>query len=241
MRIILELKAVKKYNPDFNYHYKAQGFIYSMLINTKYRELHNKEKYKFFCFSNIFKGKNDQNWRFIVSSPDEKLIDQIGVGLKSILNYKVDVLLGGGTFKLKSYKIFKPFDSFNVITGSPITISIGREKFEKATGEKSEFDTVFWQPKHSIKLFVDAIENNLKEKFKEFTKSEITSRILEKYELKKKVSTRLMLPNGNNIPILGTIWEFQLSSKLTEKQANFCVECGFGERNPIGFGFMNRK
>ena len=34
--------------------------------------------------------------------------------------------------------------------------SIGREKFEKATGEKSGFNTVFWQPKHSIKLFVDA-------------------------------------------------------------------------------------
>ena len=136
---MLELKAVKEFAHNFDYHYRAQGFIYSMLINTKYRELHDKEKYKFFCFSNIFRAKhdNDKNWKFIVSSPDEKLIKQIGVGLKKIVEHKVDIQLGGGTFKLESYKIFKPFDSFKMITGSPITIRVDGKRFEEVTDRKS--------------------------------------------------------------------------------------------------------
>ena len=65
-------------------------------------------------------------------------------------------------------------------------------------------------------------------------------RTIPKYEFKKQVSTHIRLPR-RNIPIIGTMWEFELSPELTKEQASFCAECGFGERNSMGFGFMNRK
>ena len=96
MRIILSLTPKEKYEINFNYHFKAMGFVYQLLMNTKFEKLHDKKMYKNFCFSNIFQSshKQDKNWKFIISSPDEKFINQVEFSLKKVIENQIPVQLG---------------------------------------------------------------------------------------------------------------------------------------------------
>ena len=240
MRILLNLKPHETYTQNFNYHYKAQGFVYQLLMNTKFAKLHDKPGYKFFCFSNIFQSKSshDKSWKFIISSPNEKFIKQVAFSLQKVQEINVPVQLGQ-FFELESFETLNSLSTDNLITGTPITVRINKERFEKVTNTKSQFDEVYWRREHPLELFIDSVEENLKQKYKEFTKSEINSRIIENFEFKKQVSTKVRMGRIGLIPVIGTMWKFKLSPKLTEEQRIFCIESGFGERNSMGFGFMN--
>jgi CRISPR-associated endoribonuclease Cas6 len=66
------------------------------------------------------------------------------------------------------------------------------------------------------------------------------------YTLKKQIAIPLIIKQGKfNDVIIGTTWEFTLphmadSQKETEI-IKFILDCGLGERNSLGFGFMNIK
>lgn len=79
MRILIKLKNAKEQAYDLNYNNKLQGFIYNLLRDTEYSELHDREGCKFFSFSNIFPmrtGSGDER-NLVISSPNEKFIDII--------------------------------------------------------------------------------------------------------------------------------------------------------------------
>jgi CRISPR-associated endoribonuclease Cas6 len=78
MRLVIKLRCAKSSAYEMQYHYYLQGFIYNLLKGSKYHYIHNKEGYKFFCFSNIFPAtknleKNDLR-TLIISSPDYEFI-----------------------------------------------------------------------------------------------------------------------------------------------------------------------
>ena len=58
MRLLIKLKCTENSTYEMQYHYHLQGFIYSLLKGSKYHSSHDKEGYKFFCFSNIFPARN---------------------------------------------------------------------------------------------------------------------------------------------------------------------------------------
>jgi CRISPR-associated endoribonuclease Cas6 len=41
--------------------------------------------------------------------------------------------------------------------------------------------------------------------------------------------------------IIGTLWEFVFNPNLDKKLINFILDVGLGERNSLGFGFVNLK
>ena len=78
MRLLIRLQCTERCIYEMQYHYHLQGFIYNLLKGGKYHYIHNKEGYKFFCFSNIFPitkniEKNDLRM-LIISSPDSEFI-----------------------------------------------------------------------------------------------------------------------------------------------------------------------
>ena len=54
MQLIIKLRCVESGLVETQYHDHLQAFIYNLLKHSKYDYIHNKEGYKFFCFSNIF-------------------------------------------------------------------------------------------------------------------------------------------------------------------------------------------
>ncbi len=69
------------------YHCQLQGFIYHLLNGSKYKNIHDKKGYKFFCFSNVFPvSKNIINGdvrNLSISSPDSNFIFFLENSLKN--------------------------------------------------------------------------------------------------------------------------------------------------------------
>jgi len=79
-RLLLKLKSQNDYSYDTKYYHKLQGFIYSVLRESNYKELHDKNGYKFFSFSNIFPIENNKEnsiKNLIIASPNEKFTETL--------------------------------------------------------------------------------------------------------------------------------------------------------------------
>ncbi len=241
------------------YHYHLQGFIYSLLEGSTYHYVHNKEGYKFFCFSNIFPAKdlvkNDVR-TLIISSPDSDFISYLDEIL--LHPYNLEVKVGCMRFKIDyidKLNVKLPNRSaFTLITGTPITIRIPREKY-KAYGiePKGNYEYVYWRSDHPMDLFVSQIENNLTKKYEAYfglaSDNNATGRneggtemphlfLFQKFKFKKQISTRVTMKDFDHV-VIGTVWEFGFDTNVNEDMIQFALDAGLGERNSLGFGFMN--
>lgn len=233
---------MSNFEPNFQYHHKVQGFIYSLLRNTEFENLHDKKGYKFFCFSNIFKSNKSDNkiYNLIISSPSKDFIEQVSYQLHKIIDNQIPIEIGI-LFELVSYKKLeneKLVFPLQIITGSPIVLRIPLSLYEKYKVESAPYKSIYWRSNHPVQLFVEALEKNLKKKYFEFTNIQIDYRIFETFNFKKQVSTKLEIGNSL-IPIIGSLWGFGFSKKVSKELQLFALDCGLGERNSLGFGFMN--
>ena len=101
MRLVIKLRCTEDSPYEMQYH--LQGFIYNLLKGSKYDYIHNKEGYKFFCFSNIFPAKNlEKNdlRTLIISSPNNKFITYLHEVLQAGWNRR-EIKIGCMKFRLE--------------------------------------------------------------------------------------------------------------------------------------------
>ncbi len=93
-------------------------------------------------------------------------------------------------------------------------------------------------------MFIQQLEKNLCDKYAEFTGQEVTTKnelsIFHKLKFKKQIFTRMYLHDTEQI-VIGSLWEFSFDNALDTKLLEFGVDCGLGERNSMGFGFMKQR
>lgn len=78
-------------------------------------------------------------------------------------------------------------------------------------------------------------------KYNEFYKKKIEEfPIFEQFRFIKSCANILTI-KGVDYPVIGSLWEFSFShlSKKQKEILEFAIDCGFGERNSYGFGFVN--
>lgn len=147
-------------------------------------------------------------------------------------------------FELHDFVLIKNKNAcfpLKIITGTPIVIRIPLEKFAKSSLESAPYQSIYWRSSHPVNLFVEAIEANLKKKYQDFTKSQVNAweqSIVEIFKFKKEVSTYIFVGNSK-VPVIGSLWEFVFSETIPKEIQLFALDCGLGERNSLGFGFMN--
>jgi len=245
MRIIVRLQSLADSAYDMKYYHKLQGFVYSLLKDGPYHVLHDKKGYRFLCFSNMFPPENikkDDVRNLIVSSPDSVLIKL----LKEKLLEKENACIGEMSFKIEEVSILEPKTQKNckLITGTPIIIRIPKRNYEKyGVKPPKDYDYVFWRKNYSFEAFIRQLESNLFKKYNEYHKTEIKEfRIFEQFLFKKQDCNHIII-NGKEEKVFGSIWEFIFSYLDNEqiKILQFGLDCGFGEMNSMGFGFMNVK
>jgi len=106
---------------------------------------------------------------------------------------------------------------------------------------RSRIPIVYWRKQHSFAAFVKQLEDNLKKKYREYHEDEPTADpIFEQFIFKKQVCNHVIL-DGREVKVFGSNWEFIFNYLDNEKQKilQFGLDCGFGELNSMGFGFMN--
>ncbi len=258
MRLLIKLRSLENSKYEMQYHYYLQGFIYNLLKSSKYSYLHDKEGYKFFCFSNIFPAydlRQGDTRTLIISSPNGDFIDHLSKRLGEQLD-RLEIKVGNMKFTINSIDKMSQKIPNNMpvvlITGTPIIVRIPTVKYhEYGIEPKNEYEYTYWRNEHPIDLFMSQIQNNLLKKYTEYHELKTTkkdndvnpqtrssSMFFQKFKFKKQVSTRLLMKGFNQI-VIGTTWEFGFSIESNKNILQFALDSGLGERNSLGFGFMN--
>jgi len=244
MRLVLTLECASSYAYDMRYFSKLQGFVYSLLKGTEYEGLHDAEGYKFFCFSNIyppFDARAGDVRYLVISSPDGELVRVFAESLVERRGFSV----GDMRFLLREIRVVKPRIGRRaaLITRTPVVVRIPRRSYARY-GIRSEHEFVFWRPNMPLEAFVRQLEDNLVKKFAKFTgkREADVLPLVQKLVFRKQVCNHVIV-RGREMRVFGSLWEFHFSH-LNDRQRRlleFGMDAGFGERNSLGFGFVEFK
>lgn len=245
LRLIISLRSLEDQPYEYEYHHHLQGFVYSLIKNSEYSHLHDKEGYKFFCMSNVFPAqdlKKGDKRTLIISSPSDGFIETVALSLLRLPTVKI----GRMRFELNGMRFVKyklQREATRLITGTPIVVRIPSYRYkEYGIHPDKSYEYVFWRKEYPLQVFIKQLEENLVKKYREFYSKSAEGAIplFQLLKFKKQVSTRIHFEEGTQT-VIGTVWEF-LFQNLTDEQVEllrFGLDTGFGEMNSKGFGFIN--
>jgi CRISPR-associated endoribonuclease Cas6 len=243
---------------EMQYHTHAQGFIYNLLHGSKYEHIHDTTGSKFFSFSNIFPHADLRQGdvrTFIISSPDDEFVGYLLDKLLLYTRRETTVNIGHMKFKINHLKKIHtriPESDIHLITGTPIVIRIDKERYKKY-GYESVYDNfTYWRNEQPIDIFIEQLQIKLLSKYAryhnktfreyhEFLAKYKKAKIFDIFKFKKQISTRLPINKFEQV-VIGSIWEFifnRVNHDSNKDIIQFALDSGLGERNSLGFGFMN--
>jgi CRISPR-associated endoribonuclease Cas6 len=228
MRMKITLKSENNFSYNEIQSYFIHGLIWNLTKGTEFSKYHDLPKFKYFCFSEIFPPTNfkeGEEKTFFISSPDRVFMKFIYSKFKRFEQIK----LGQYTFNIKSLKMFDLKFTKRWISGSPIVLQVERN--------------VYWSKKyHSFGLFLKRLKENALKKYNSFYNENLDFEedIFDLFILKKQVAVHLR-KNQKEARIIGTKWIFEKKRypKNLRKFYKFILDCGLGEKNSMGFGFVN--
>lgn len=244
MRLLLELECLHDGAYDLQYFTKVQGLIYGLLKGTVYGSLHDEKGYKFFCYSNIFPIGDFQQGdkrRLLISSPNIEFLQIADQKLPDVLN------LGPNSYRLLDVKPVETrlTQSFTLVSATPIVIRIPKQNYERYGISEKNYEYAYWKPEHSFEAFLKQLQENIVKKYRDYAGErpggEEIPYIFQDFVFKKTAANHVVR-EGREFAVIGSIWQFGFSHLTREqgKLLGFAVDCGFGEMNPSGFGFMNQ-
>ncbi len=254
MRLILRLRARGNFTYDVHYHSKLQGLIYRFLMGSGYGELHDMRGYKFFTFSNPFPVPRDLRvadgsaMNLIMASPSEDLIRRV-YGLLQARYIGSEVHVGDMSFELLGASLASPRLSWRsvLVTSTPVVVRIPESAYDElgVPPDERRPGFIYWRPRVGIGAFLRSVEANLIRKFREFhgwePRVDPRRGILEIARLvKAPVVVRIPTESGS-VPVVGSTWKFYFTSmdRARLELLRFALDAGLGERNSMGFGFLN--
>ncbi len=235
-----------------DYHYHLQAAIYSLIREGGLPDVHEKKGYKFFCFSNIFPYNNFEKGaekNLLISSPRKDLLESIRKASFARLKSGLPFVVGSHefTFGLVSEPFELQFFGHEVYVQSatPIIIRIPKERYsDYGIRPKFDYNYVFWRDTVPLEAFVKQLLGNICKKWKEYWAEENMQpdslpQIID-YRLIRIVSKPITLKHEEQM-IIGSLWElsFSVTNSPQRDILRFSMDCGLGERNSLGFGFVN--
>lgn len=253
MRILLDLEALNDQRVwGASEYHKVQGFVYDKLIGgTEFRDIHDSNSYKFFCFSNIFPPslvRTGQIRHLLFSSPDLNLVRSVFANIKENLIKNEEINIGEQQYRLKSSELLDTRitkTSCIIRTSTPVTVRIP----EKAYGvykidekyRKKKF--LYWRSNLSHDIFMNMIINNIRSKFKQHYRIDVYNiePTISLFILLKEIVVHLPTKENYTIKVPATFWRFHFKDLNSEHRdvLNFALDTGIGERNSAGLGFLN--
>jgi CRISPR-associated endoribonuclease Cas6 len=249
MRLLLKLKADNDQKDTSLEYHKLQGYVYRLLADSGFPLLHDKSGYKPFCFSNIFPYGDMTHGdlrTFIIASPSEAIIRNLAELVIARKSFPIHI--GDFSFSLADLKVFPTTlrgPSNRVTSGTPILLRIPEKNYDLYEIPEAERRAryVYWRPQISFEAFIKQLTENLIKKYNQFYGTQIGSYpLFQEFLFKKTVHTRYII-NGKSYGAAGSMWDFSWShmDDLQRRIIEFGIDAGFGERNSMGFGFVNIK
>jgi len=233
MRVKVTFSANEEIAYDSITKHTIQGFIYNLLRGTPYEAKHNTPGFKFFTFSDIFPSgpiiRSHEPKNLIISSPDREFISVLYEQLKPLTEIK----LGPYYFQVLDVKRFNLKLSKRFITGSPIVLYK-----ENRRGIYFSF-----KREPNLQFFLWRLQDNALKKYNAYygVDYKLPGLIFDKIVFRKEVALPVRTKTKSFI-VIGSLWEALEKVKYTKDELSFysfIMDCGLGEKNSLGFGFIN--
>jgi CRISPR-associated endoribonuclease Cas6 len=240
MRILIKFKNKNK--PNYR-QVQLQGLVYSLIREAGFSSIHDTPQFKprFFNFSQLFLDK-DERLTFIICSPINELINS----LFEVLKNNPELKINNENLIIEEVKRFTPKLKKPIIlkTETPIIVRVPKEKYKYYQIKlEKEYSYFYWRPLKGIPFepFIKQLEDRVWKMYKLFTGQNFEEKkIFTKFFYKKTVDLPFFKGN-KKFSRIGTLWEFELDSKIDDSLIKFILDTGLGELNSQGYGFVNVK
>jgi len=225
--------------------------VWDALADTEFDQIHDSDRPKPFTYSNPFPPgdmqEGDQR-TLLFSSPNEELLTHIAADLQD----NPELNIGEMPFTVDdlsplSPDVGEPGTSGTIETGTGVVVRIPPWRFEEYGIECDHDQAEFWRPEHTMEPFQNQIESNLDQKHDLFCPdylpgpSEVDCDLFDGYELIKTFSIPVTPTTGIEETWVLSKWRFDYTVRDDghRRHLNLLLDVGIGERNSLGFGFVN--
>ena len=251
MRILVRLRARMDAAYDNSYHNKLRGRIWNALEGTEYGETHDENRPKPFTYSNPFPPGDMQEGderTLLVAATEEELLAHVAADLQA----DTELNVGEMPFEVTdvsalSPDVGEPGTSGSIETGTGVLVRIPPWRFEEYGIETDHDEAEFWRPEHTMEPFRNQLESNLDRKHGLFCPdylpgpSDVGGELFDGYELIKTFAIPVTVTEGRRETWVLSKWRFEYTVRDDDhrRHLNLALDCGVGERNSLGFGFVN--
>lgn len=251
MRILTRLRARADTAYDNAYHHKLQGRIWGALEDSPYDDLHDENQPMPFTYSNPFPPEDmdeGDERTLLVASPEEELLTHIA----SDLQEEPELNIGEMPFTVEEVTavapdVGEPGTSGTIDTGTGVLVRIPPWRFEEYGIDIDHDEAEFWRPEHTMEPFRTQIEANLDRKHGLYCPdylpgpSETDGELFDGYELIKTFALPVTPTEVQQETWVLSKWAFDYTVRDDHhrRHLNLALDVGIGERNSLGFGFLN--
>ena len=253
MRILIRLCARADTAYDNSYHHKLRGRIWRALEGTEYDEIHDENQPKPVTYSNPFPPgdmREGDERTLLVASPDEELLAHVAADLKDDreLNIGEMPFTVGGLSPL-SPDVGEPGTSGTLESGTGVLVRIPPWRFDEYGIDVDHDQAEFWRPEHSMEPFINQVEANLDKKHGLYCPdylpgpSDVEGDLFDGYELIKTFALPVTPTQGQQETWVLSKWRLDYTVRDDDhrRHLNLALDVGLGERNSLGFGFINKE
>jgi len=251
MRILTRLRARADAAYDTAYHSKLRGRVWEALEDTDYEEQHDENRPKSFAYSNPFPPEDMQEGderSLLVASPYEELLTHVASDLRE----RRELNIGEMPFTVENVTalapdVGEPGTSGTLSTGTGVLVRIPPWRFDEYGIDGGHNEAEFWRPELTMEPFRNQIEANLDKKHDLFCQdylpgpSDVGGDLFDGYELIKTFAIPVTPTTGVTETWVLSKWRFEYSVRDDHhrRHLNLALDAGIGERNSLGFGFVN--
>ena len=192
--------------------------------------------------------EGDQRW-LLVASPDEELLTHVARDLQT------DRELNGGEMPLRVEEVNalapdvgEPGTRGILESGTGVLVRIPPWQRERYGIEANHGDSAtFWRPEYTMEPFRKQVVANLDRKHGLFASeylpgpSETDGELFNEYDLLKTYALPVDVTEGQRMTYVVSKWKLGYTVRDDDhrRHLNLALDCGIGERNSLGFGFLN--
>lgn len=237
---------------DNAYHHKLRGRVWRALEGTPYESVHDSGEPPGFVMSNPFPPHDMEQGderKVLFASYDEELLTRIA---SDLLDDR-ELNIGEMPFHVDhvsqiDLNVGEPGTTGVLETGTGLLIRIPPWRCDEYGIDHPGGDTaVYWRPEHTTEPLIEQVEANLDRKHRLFAPdhlpgpSEVQGSLFDEYELLKTFAIPVTVTEGETLTMVLSKWRFRYTVRDDHhrRHLNLALDCGLGERNSLGFGFVN--
>jgi len=253
MRLLTKLSARREAEYDNAHHPAIRGRLWRALEGTDYDSRHDEDEPPGFCYSLVFPpgGVIDEGDRrhLLVASPDEQLLAHVARDLQA----DPELNLGEMPFTVEDVSalapdVGEPGTKGTLESGTGVLVRIPPWKREEYGIEGDYGDSAtFWKPELTMGPFRAQVRANLDRKHRLFAPdyrpgpSDVDGDLFDGYDLIKTYALPVEVTQGQRMTYVLSKWKLNYTVRDDDhrRHLNLALDCGIGERNALGFGFLN--